>query len=96
VASLSTWECGSYLYGPQKLEVHLHLTEPEHEAAKVARVDQRVRARSSLSPGEGKFRCGRIESAHCNYLSVVRLTGEESSTHVLPDLEGQDHSYSEE
>jgi hypothetical protein len=24
--------------------------------------------------------------AHCNYLSVVRLTGEESSTKVLPDL----------
>jgi hypothetical protein len=24
--------------------------------------------------------------AHCNYMSVVRLTGEESSTHVLPDL----------
>jgi hypothetical protein len=24
--------------------------------------------------------------AHCNYLSAVRLTGEESSTHVLPDL----------
>jgi hypothetical protein len=24
--------------------------------------------------------------AHCNYLPVVCLTGEESSTHVLPDL----------
>jgi hypothetical protein len=24
--------------------------------------------------------------AHCNYLSAIRLTGEESSTHVLPDL----------
>ena len=24
--------------------------------------------------------------AHCNYLPAVRLTGEESSTHVLPDL----------
>jgi hypothetical protein len=24
--------------------------------------------------------------AHCNYLPVVRLTGEESSTRVLPDL----------
>jgi hypothetical protein len=38
--SLSTRECGSYLYGPQKLEVHLHSTGPEHEVAKVARVDQ--------------------------------------------------------
>jgi hypothetical protein len=24
--------------------------------------------------------------AHCNYLSAVHLIGEESSTHVLPDL----------
>jgi hypothetical protein len=24
--------------------------------------------------------------AHCNYLPIVRLTGEESSTRVLPDL----------
>jgi hypothetical protein len=24
--------------------------------------------------------------AHCNYLLVIRLTGEESSTRVLPDL----------
>jgi hypothetical protein len=24
--------------------------------------------------------------AHCNYLSAIRLTGEESSTQVLPDL----------
>jgi isocitrate lyase len=24
--------------------------------------------------------------AHCNYLSAVRLTGEESSTQVVPDL----------
>jgi hypothetical protein len=24
--------------------------------------------------------------AHCNYLSTVRMTGEESSTRVLPDL----------
>jgi hypothetical protein len=39
VASLSTWECGSYLYGPQKLEVHLNPTIFEHEAVKMARVD---------------------------------------------------------
>jgi hypothetical protein len=40
VASQSTWECSSYLYGPQKLEVYLYLTRFEHEAAKMARVDQ--------------------------------------------------------
>jgi hypothetical protein len=40
--TLSTWECGSYLYGPQKLEVHLYTTGFEHEIVKVARVDQRL------------------------------------------------------
>jgi hypothetical protein len=42
VASLPTWECGSYLYGPQKLEVHLYPIEFEHEVVKMARVDQRL------------------------------------------------------
>jgi hypothetical protein len=62
VASLPTWECGSYLYGPQKIEVHLYLTGFEHEAAKMTRVDQRLRAGSSLSPGKGKHHCRRAES----------------------------------
>jgi hypothetical protein len=39
---LSTWECGSHLYGPQKLEVNLYPIGFEHEAAKVAQVDQRL------------------------------------------------------
>jgi hypothetical protein len=60
--SLSTWECGSYLYEPQNLEVHLHSTRPEHEVVKMAQVDQRLRVGSSLSPGEGKCHCGRVES----------------------------------
>jgi hypothetical protein len=38
---LSVWECGSYLYIPQKLEVHLYPIGSEHEIAKVAQVDQR-------------------------------------------------------
>jgi hypothetical protein len=37
----SAWEYGSYLYGPQKLEVDLYPTRFEHEVAKVALVDQR-------------------------------------------------------
>jgi hypothetical protein len=40
VASLSTWECGSYLYGPQKLEVYLYPIGFEHEAVKISRFDQ--------------------------------------------------------
>jgi hypothetical protein len=59
---LSTWECGSYPYGPQKLEVHLYPTGFEHESAKMARVHQRLRAGSSLTPGKGKRHCGCVES----------------------------------
>jgi hypothetical protein len=62
VTSLSTWECGSYLYRSQKLEVYLYPTVFEHEVAKMARVDQELRARSSLSPEEVKRHCGRVES----------------------------------
>jgi hypothetical protein len=36
VMALRTWECGSYLYGLQQLEVHFHSTGPEHEAMKMA------------------------------------------------------------
>jgi hypothetical protein len=62
VASLSTWECGSYLYGPQKLEVHLYPTRFEYEVAKMARVDKRLQVGSSLPSGKVKRRCGRVES----------------------------------
>jgi hypothetical protein len=70
--SLSTWECGSYLYRPQKLEVHLYQTRFEHEVAKVARVDQTLQARSSLSPGKGKRRYGHVESQGSLQLLVSR------------------------
>jgi hypothetical protein len=40
--TLSVWECGSYLYGPQKLEVHCYPTGFEHDTMKVAQVDQRL------------------------------------------------------
>jgi hypothetical protein len=52
--TLLAWECGSHLHGPQKLEVDLHTTRPEHEAVKMARVDQGLRAGSALSYGKGK------------------------------------------
>jgi hypothetical protein len=38
--ALFAWECGSHLHGPQELEAHIHATGPEHEAAKMAQVDQ--------------------------------------------------------
>jgi hypothetical protein len=40
MVTLLAWECDSHLYGAQKLEVHLHATGHEHEAGKMARVDQ--------------------------------------------------------
>jgi hypothetical protein len=62
MAALSAWECGSYLYGPQKLEVHIYPIGFEHEAVKVDRIDQGLCAGSSLLPGEGKCHGGRAKS----------------------------------
>jgi hypothetical protein len=62
MASVSTWECSSYLNGPQKLEVHLYPTRFKHEVAMIAQVDQGLQAGSSLSPREGKRHGGRVES----------------------------------
>jgi hypothetical protein len=42
MATLSAWECGSHLYGPQELEVYLYPTGSKYEAKKMARVDQRL------------------------------------------------------
>jgi hypothetical protein len=38
--TLSAWEYGSHLYGPQEFEVYLYPTESEYEVKKMARVDQ--------------------------------------------------------
>jgi hypothetical protein len=40
MVTLLAWECGSHLHGPQELEVYVQSTGLEHEAAKMARVDQ--------------------------------------------------------
>jgi hypothetical protein len=78
VASLSTGECGSYLHGAQKPEVDLYPTGFECEVVKVARVDH---------PGKANIITDMLSrKAHCNYLPAVRLTGEESSTRVLPNV----------
>jgi hypothetical protein len=62
MASLSTGQCGSYLHGLQKHEIHLYPTGFELEAVKVAQVDQGLRAGCSLSPGYGKHCCRRVKS----------------------------------
>jgi hypothetical protein len=40
MVALLAWECNSHLYGPQKLEVHLHTTKLEREIAKMDQVSQ--------------------------------------------------------
>jgi hypothetical protein len=62
VMALWTWR--HYLLGNV---VHIYMdhkspTRFEHEATKMARVDQRLRTGSSLSPGEGKCRGRCVES----------------------------------
>jgi hypothetical protein len=62
MATLSAWECGSLLYGPQKLEVYLYPTRSEYEAKKMARVDEELWPRSALSLRQGECGCGCVES----------------------------------
>jgi hypothetical protein len=38
--TLSAWERGSHLYGPQEFEIYLYPARSEFEAKKMARVDQ--------------------------------------------------------
>jgi hypothetical protein len=82
MVSLSTWECASYLYEPQKLEVHFHSTGPKHEVMKMARLGQGLRARRKANIVADAL----SRKAHRNYLPAIQLTGEESSTRVLLDL----------
>jgi hypothetical protein len=39
MATLLAWDCDTHLHRPQKLEVQLHSTGLEREAAKMARVN---------------------------------------------------------
>jgi hypothetical protein len=80
--SLSTWECGSYLYGPQELEVHFYSTRPKHEAMKMARADQGLRAGSSLSPTNGQSE--RVNQILEDMLRAYVLEHQGSWDHNLP------------
>jgi hypothetical protein len=40
VETLSAWECGSHLYGPQKFEVYLYPTRSKYEVKEMARTNQ--------------------------------------------------------
>jgi hypothetical protein len=62
MVTLLSWESGSHLYEPQKLEVYHHTIKLEHETVKMARVDQGLQAGSALLAGKGKCSCGHTES----------------------------------
>jgi hypothetical protein len=87
VATLSTWECGSYLYSPQKLEVHLYPTGFEHEARRWLELIKDCELEVHYHPRKANIIAHVLSrKAHCNYLLAVCLTREESSTRVLPNL----------
>jgi hypothetical protein len=87
MVTLSAWERGSHLYGPQELEVYFYPTEFEYVAVKMARVDKDYELEVHYHPGKANAIADVLShKAHCNYLPVVRLIGEESSTRVLLDL----------
>jgi hypothetical protein len=53
----------------------------------MARVDQSYEQEVHYRPGKANVVADALShKAHCNYLPVVRLIGEESSTRVLSDL----------
>jgi hypothetical protein len=83
VAILSTWECGSYLYGPQEFEIYLYPNRSEFEAKEMARIDQGLRVGMEVHyhPGKANVVVDMLSrKAHCNYLPAVHSTGEEYNT----------------
>jgi hypothetical protein len=87
MASLSTWECGSYLYGLQKLEVHLYPIGFEHETARWLELIMDFEMEVHYHPRKANVIADALSrKAHYNCLPAVPLNGEESSTQVLPNL----------
>jgi hypothetical protein len=108
MVTLSIWECGSHLYQPQELEVYFYSTRFEHKAKKMAIVDQRLWARSALSPWQGQCGCRCIELQgslqlptsypfdwrRVQHPSVTGFIVVQHHSHTY--LEGWDHCSSEE
>jgi hypothetical protein len=87
MASLSTWECDSYLYGPQKFEVHLYPTRFEHEAVRWLELIKDYELEVHYHPRKANVVADMLSrKAHWNYLPTISLTGKEFSTRVLPNL----------
>jgi hypothetical protein len=87
MAKLSAWECGSHLYRSQKLEVHLYPTGFEHEAGRWLELIKDYKLEVHYQLGKANVDADALShKAHCYYLLAISLTGEECSTHVLPNL----------
>jgi hypothetical protein len=85
--TLLAWECGSHLYGPQKLEVYLHTTDLNMRQRRWLELIKDYELEVHYHPGKANVVANTLShKAHCNYLLVVPLIGEESSIRVLPDL----------
>jgi hypothetical protein len=81
VASLSTWEYGSYLYRSEELEVHFHSTGPELRQQRWLELIKDYELEVHYHLGKANVVTDALScKAHCNYLPDVRLIREESST----------------
>jgi hypothetical protein len=87
VSSLSTWECGSYLYRPKSLKYIFTQPDLNMRQRRWLELIKDYELEVHYHPGKGNIVADALShKAHCNYLPAVRLTGEGSSTRVLPNL----------
>jgi hypothetical protein len=85
---LSTRECSSHLYGPQKLEVYI-FSQPDLNMGQRRWLEllKDYELEVHYHPGKENVVADTLSrKAHCNYFLGVRLIREDSSTRVLPDL----------
>jgi hypothetical protein len=80
MASLSTWECDSYLYGPQKFEVHLYPTRLNMRQRRWLELIKDYELEVHYRPGKANVVADALNRrAHYNYLQGISLTEKESS-----------------
>jgi hypothetical protein len=80
MTTLSTWECSSYLYEPQKLEVHLSQPDLNMRQRRWLELIKDYELEVHYHSGKANVIADMLShKAHCNFLPAVRLTGEESS-----------------
>jgi hypothetical protein len=87
MVALSTWQYGSYLYGPQKLKYILTQLDLNVRQRRWLKLIKDYKLEVHYHPRKANVIAVALSRmAHCNYLPVARLNGEESSTHVMPNL----------